>query len=132
MIIKRLHCLIEIVRNKKYLDYLFRRKIMEEKTIMLCCAMGMSSGFLASKARKVAKKEKLPWKIEARSEAEIDQYLANIDCLLIGPHYANKLPEFQQRAGKYNVPVRVIPEDIYGTLDGKGLVKLAKDMLKVE
>lgn len=102
---------------------------MEEKTVMLCCAMGMSSGFLASKARKVAKKDGLNWKVEARSEAEVGQYLPNIDCLLIGPHYANELSSFKEKAKPYNVPVAVIPDDIYGTLDGKGLVELAKKML---
>ena len=40
---------------------------METLKILLCCGAGMSSGFLASSARKTAKKKKLNVTIEARS-----------------------------------------------------------------
>ncbi|MBP2058960.1 PTS system cellobiose-specific IIB component [Lactobacillus colini] len=102
---------------------------MEEKKILLCCGMGMSSGFLATSARKAAKKEKLPYKIEARSEAEVEQYINSIDCLLVGPHYANKVPAFKEMAKETKTVIEVIPEDIYGSLDGKSLLKMIKKML---
>ena len=46
-----------------------RKKYMENLKVLLCCGAGMSSGFLASGARKVIKKQKLPMTIEARSYA---------------------------------------------------------------
>jgi Phosphotransferase system cellobiose-specific component IIB len=100
-----------------------------QKRILLVCGMGMSSGFLATSARKAAKKEKLDYKIEARSETEASQFLSSIDGLLIGPHYAQKLNTFREMARPYNIPVDIIPESIYGMIDGKGLVKFIQTNL---
>ncbi|MGO0916117.1 PTS sugar transporter subunit IIB, partial [Clostridioides difficile] len=36
--------------------------------------------------RKSAKKKGIEADIKARSESEIDKYLPEIDCLLLGPH----------------------------------------------
>lgn len=71
---------------------------MENLKVMLCCGAGMSSGFLASNARKVAKKQKLAVSIEARSQSEVAEYLSSIDVLLLGPHYAVDLDKFQDLA----------------------------------
>lgn len=62
---------------------------MENLRILLCCGAGMSSGFLASNARKAAKKNKIAASIEARSFSEANEYMGSIDVLLLGPHYAN-------------------------------------------
>ncbi|RHW48411.1 PTS sugar transporter subunit IIB [Bombilactobacillus bombi] len=101
----------------------------EAKKILLVCGMGMSSGFLATSARKAAKKLGENYQIEARSETEVSSFLSSIDGLLIGPHYAQKLESFQKQAEPYHVPVDVIPEDIYGMIDGKGLVEFINNKL---
>ena len=51
---------------------------MTNLKILLCCGAGMSSGFLASNARKTAKKRKLSLNVEARSYTEVNDYLADI------------------------------------------------------
>lgn len=43
---------------------------MENIKVLLCCGAGLSSGFLAQRARKSAKKRNLDIKIEAKSETE--------------------------------------------------------------
>ncbi|EOS42432.1 PTS sugar transporter subunit IIB [Lachnospiraceae bacterium JLR.KK009] len=101
---------------------------MENLKILLCCGAGMSSGFLASNARKVAKKQKLSVSVEARSHSEVAEHLNYIDVLLIGPHYAMELDTFQETAAPYNVKVGVIPQDIYASLDGARLIDLAKSL----
>mgnify|MGYP001030226632 FL=1 len=101
---------------------------MENLKILLCCGDGMSSGFLASNARKVAKKQKLSVSVEARSHSEVAEHLNYIDVLLIGPHYAMELDTFQETAAPYNVKVGVIPQDIYASLDGARLIDLAKSL----
>ena len=48
---------------------------MENLKILLCCGAGMSSGFLASNARKVAKKQKLScilWNMDSQDWKEYD------------------------------------------------------------
>ena len=63
---------------------------MENLRVLLCCGAGMSSGFLASGARKLIKKQKLPMTIEARSYAEAADFMSSIDVMLLGPHYSKK------------------------------------------
>lgn len=103
---------------------------MENIKILLCCGAGMSSGFLASNARKVAKKRKLAVTVEARSQAEVNEYLSSIDILMLGPHFATELEKFQNLAKPYEVPVLVIPQDIYGQLDGARIIELAQKTLE--
>ena len=98
---------------------------METLKILLCCGAGMSSGFLASSARKTAKKKKLNVTIEARSASEL---LSTIDVLLIGPHYAKEINKFQELANPHGVAVALIPEDIYGSLDGERLIAFAQTL----
>ncbi|MGX7352093.1 PTS sugar transporter subunit IIB [Enterococcus canis] len=98
---------------------------MEAIHLMLCCGAGMSSGFLAQKTRKAAKKRGIAASVEAKSESEATQYFDSIDVLLLGPHYAAYQTEMQEQAQPYNVKVAVIPQDIYGMLDGEGLLDFA-------
>ena len=51
------------------------------------------------------------------------------DLLLIGPHIASHKDEFDALAGQYGIPVEVIPQSVYGSLDGNGLIDFALDVL---
>lgn len=53
-----------------------------------------------------------------------------MDILCIGPHYEFRLNTFKDMAAPYNIPVIVIPEEIYSMLDGKALLELA--LLEIE
>lgn len=103
---------------------------MKNLQILLCCGNGMSSGFLATSARKYAKKNKIAASIEAKSVTEAEEYLSSIDILMLGPHYASSLEKYQKMAKPYHVAVVVIPSDIYGELDGERLVKLAIETIE--
>lgn len=94
--------------------------------VMLCCGAGMSSGFIASNARKVIRKNKLDVSVEARSHSEVVEYLGSIDVLLLGPHYAAELDDYKGMAAPYGVGVGVIPQSLYASLDGVGVIKLAQ------
>ena len=98
--------------------------------ILLCCGVGMSSGFLAQKARQAAKKSRIEANIEARSHSDISSYLEQTDVLMIGPHYAGQLKEFRNMAKPYHTKVCVIPKDIYAMLDGKALLDLAMNLIE--
>lgn len=94
--------------------------------ILLCCGAGISSGFLASNARKAAKKMPGDISVEARSHTDVAPYLSKIDILMLGPHYKTELEAFKGLAEPHGVPVVLIPEDIYATIDGKRLIELAQ------
>lgn len=101
---------------------------METLRILLCCGAGFSSGLLAQQGRKYARKNGISATIDARSESQISAYIQKIDVLLLGPHYANEVEHFRQAGAPYGVVVDVIPDEIYGMVDGKGLVELAVKM----
>ncbi|MDX7991101.1 PTS sugar transporter subunit IIB [Xenorhabdus sp. Reich] len=103
---------------------------MREIFIMLCCGAGISSGMLATRTRSAAKDQSIPITVEARSESEVAEYFSVIDILFLGPHYASQQKEFQRNADRYHIPVVVVPQDIYGRLDGAALLKLAINTLK--
>ncbi|MCO6543140.1 MAG: PTS sugar transporter subunit IIB [Lactobacillus sp.] len=100
-------------------------KIMNEKFILLACGSGASSGFMASSMRKEAKKRQLNLKIKAVSESEIEEYINDIDILLIGPHIEYLENELRETTQDKNVPLKIIPQKIYGRLDGKAALDLA-------
>ncbi|OLS35413.1 PTS sugar transporter subunit IIB [Bacillus sp. MRMR6] len=95
---------------------------MTEKTILLVCGGGASSGFMAQNIRKAAKKRNIELNIIARSESEVEEYLNEIQVLLIGPHLSYMEVDLQAKVSAYNIKAAVIPQTIYGLLDGnKGL-----------
>lgn len=101
---------------------------MNELHVLLCCGAGFSSGLLAQQARKYAKKNNIAMTVEARSESQVNGYLNQINVLLLGPHYANQLDNFKSIAAPYHIAVGVIPQDIYGAIDGKRLTELAQSL----
>ena len=103
---------------------------MKTIKILLCCAAGMSSGFLASSMRKAAKKMGISAHVEAVAESNVGQMVHEFNVLMVGPHYASQLDNFRKMSDQHNVPVVVIPQQVYGTLDGKGAVELAVKTLE--
>lgn len=101
----------------------------DKLNILLCCGAGISSGFLASSARKAAKKAKLNVSVEARSHTDVANYMGSIDILMMGPHYRAELQDYVEMGKPHGVPVVIIPEDIYSTLDGTRLIELAQKTL---
>lgn len=97
--------------------------------VLLCCGAGFSSGFLAQKARKAIKAQKLDMTIDARSESVISEYMDKMDVLLVGPHYESAIPKFKAECEPLGIKVSLIPADIYSTLNGEALIELVKQLL---
>lgn len=93
---------------------------MEKLNVLLVCGSGASSGFMAANMRKAAKERGLDIKINARSESEIENYIDEIDALMIGPHLAYLLDDIDdilQDSPKEIKAILMKPE-YYSTLDG--------------
>lgn len=86
--------------------------------VLLVCGTGASSGFMAANMRKAAKKRGLDYKIQARSEAELENYLNEIDVLMIGPHLAFMEEEVKTEVDPKKVRVILMKADYYALLDG--------------
>ncbi|MGL5687068.1 MAG: PTS sugar transporter subunit IIB [Vagococcus fluvialis] len=98
------------------------------KNVLLICGGGASSGFMAANMRKAAKKQQLELNIQARSESELEDHLDTTDILLIGPHLSYMEDDIKSQLGDRNIKVAVIPQIIYGPLDGQKAVQLVLDM----
>ncbi|MFD2211841.1 PTS sugar transporter subunit IIB [Virgibacillus halophilus] len=100
------------------------------KKVLLVCGAGASSGFMAAAARKAAKKNSADIEFKAKSESEINAHLDTIDLLLVAPHLKYMIEDVKDACEKAGVKYGVIPQKVYGALDGKGLVKVAEEHLQ--
>jgi len=98
------------------------------KNILLICGSGASSGFMAGAIRKAAKKKGEKVSVKAASESQLDERIDEIDYLLIGPHLSYMVDELKEKTQEKNVQIAVIPQAIYGALDGKKALELILNM----
>lgn len=92
---------------------------MKKLNVLLVCGSGASSGFMAANIRKAATARGLEITVNARSESEIDNYIDEIDCLMVGPHLAYLLDEVEEIIGDSKVKVALMKPEYYATLDGE-------------
>ena len=100
------------------------------KEILLVCGTGASSGFMAKNIRLAAKAQGLDLNVKARGDAEVEEYIEDIDLLLVGPHLKYMLNDLKEIADPYDVPVAIIPEEAYGALDGDAVLEFIKTINK--
>ncbi|WP_285110459.1 PTS sugar transporter subunit IIB [Pediococcus sp. AC40] len=93
--------------------------------VLLVCGSGASSGFMAANMRKAAKKAGLDYKIQARSEAELNDYANDIDILMVGPHLKSEFEALQKSVPDKVVTILMKP-DYYSILDGAAAVEHIK------
>ncbi|MEU8764692.1 PTS sugar transporter subunit IIB [Streptomyces sp. NPDC048659] len=98
--------------------------------IMIVCGSGASSGFIAQRMRKAAKKAGVEASIDARSETELAAVLPELDVVLIGPHLQYMFDEISAQAAAHDVKCALISQQIYGTLDGVAAFALASSLAR--
>ena len=92
---------------------------MKKLNVLLVCGSGASSGFMAANIRKAAAEKGLDIKITARGESEIENYIDDIDALMVGPHLAYILDEVEEFVGDAPVKVILMKPEYHATLNGK-------------
>ena len=92
---------------------------MVKHNVLLVCGTGASSGFMAANIRKAAAARGMEISVNARSESTVEDYVDEIDCLMLGPHLANMLEDMQERCEGYPVKVAIIEKDAYARLNGE-------------
>ncbi|MEG1004178.1 MAG: PTS sugar transporter subunit IIB [Clostridium sp.] len=97
--------------------------------ILLCCAGGFSTTMLMENIKKVVKNSK---KLDEKDfaliaipaetlESEIDNY----DIVLVGPQISHKIDFIKSLAEPRNKPYLIIDKDVYGSMDGATVLKMA-------
>ena len=102
---------------------------MKKLNVLLVCGSGASSGFMAANMRKAASKMGLELDIKARSESEIENYIDEIDALMVGPHLAYILDEVEEYTHGNEVKVILMKAEYYSTLDGEKAVNHLMDVM---
>lgn len=91
---------------------------MKKHNVLLICGSGASSGFMAANIRKAAAARGLAITVNARSESAVEDYVDEIDCLMIGPHLASVKEEMEERCEGYDIKIGVIEQAAYARLNG--------------
>lgn len=91
---------------------------MKKLNVLLVCGSGASSGFMATNMRRAAIDRGMEIELKARSESEIENYIDEIDVLMVGPHLAYILDEVEEYTGGLDVKVILMKPEYYSTLDG--------------
>ncbi|MCI8598412.1 MAG: PTS sugar transporter subunit IIB [Lachnospiraceae bacterium] len=99
------------------------------RQILIVCGAGASSGFMAKNIRQELKKRGITgeYSFLARSDAELEEYIDEIDMLLLGPHLKYMYASMKEYCDGYKVPVYVIDQKAYGMLDGGAIVDFVID-----
>ncbi|MDR0217512.1 MAG: PTS sugar transporter subunit IIB [Enterobacteriaceae bacterium] len=101
---------------------------MEKKLIYLFCSAGMSTSLLVSKMRQQAEKYEVPVIIDAFSETWVTEKGPEADLVLLGPQIAWKCSDIKKLLP--NKIVEVIDPNLYGKIDGLGVLKAAVALIK--
>ena len=104
------------------------------KKVILMCGTGASSSFMASKTRKALLSRNANIEITARSDSELEDVMKTADLILIGPHLKFIKEEIINTIKESNlsIPVDVISQKIYGSLNGEALADYIIDVFKKE
>jgi len=101
------------------------------KKILVVCSSGMSTSMLVKSMQKAADSENYPVKVESAGVAGIEDKISEAEAVLVGPqikHRFDSLEDISRTAGK---PIKLIPRQIYGLMDGKAALDLVKKMIEV-
>lgn len=100
--------------------------------VLLVCGSGASSGFMAANIRKAAAERGLDISVVARGESEIENYVDEIDALMVGPHLSYILDEIDEYIGDHPVTVVLMRPDYYSTLDGQAALEHLLDQIPTD
>lgn len=105
---------------------------MENKKIYLFCDAGMSTSIMVNKMMEVVTKHNMPLEISAYPVARAQEVVENDKpiAILLGPQVQFLLDKTQKQFEPLNIPVAVIPSDIYGTMDGEKAMKVVLKLVK--
>jgi len=91
---------------------------MKKLRVLLVCGSGASSGFMAANIRKAAKEKGIEIEVQARSDSEIDNYIEDVDLIMVGPHLEYIMEELEEYTKEYSVKVALMKPEYYSRLDG--------------
>ena len=98
------------------------------KKIILLCAAGMSTSMLVKKMQEAAKADNFECEIAAFPTSEAKEKAADADVILLGPQVRFSKGKVQEACP--GVPIEAIDMKVYGRMDGKGALDIARRLIK--
>ena len=96
--------------------------------ILLVCSSGMSTSLLVSKMREAAKKQGINVEIDATGASQIEKS-TDVDVVLLGPQVRYLLNDMRKEMEGKGIPVDVINNLDYGTMNGEKVLNFAIDLM---
>ncbi len=96
---------------------------MKQTNILLACAAGMSTSFIVSRMMESAMDSEEVGRIWAVPADDIE-YESDYDIILLGPQISTIADVIRKKVDP-EIPVIVIPQDLYGKCDGEAILRLA-------
>jgi PTS system cellobiose-specific IIB component len=84
---------------------------------------------MAKNIRQAAKARGKDVSVKARSDSEIEDYIEEIDLLLVGPHLKYMMDTIEATASEYDVPAVLIKDDAYGSLNGEAVLQQIEEII---
>ena len=86
--------------------------------ILVVCAAGASSTFVAQRVRHAANDRGLPYTAFAGTEQSLPIDMDAADVVLVGPHLGHAVERIERDAVSRGTAVVLLPADIFADLDG--------------
>lgn len=93
--------------------------------VLLLCNQGMSTSLLVNNMRKNASDGD---EIDAVPEAQLNENMAGVDVVLLGPQIRYKQKEVEGVGAENGFKVGVIDTRVYGMMDGKAAMDQARSL----
>lgn len=100
--------------------------------ILVVCGAGASSTFVAMRLRHAAADRGIALQAFAGTEASLAVDLDAADILLVGPHLEDSLEDIRRLVFPRGTQVILLPEDVFGDLDGARTLDLVTASLQSE
>jgi PTS system cellobiose-specific IIB component len=93
--------------------------------ILVICSGGMSTSMLVKSMTKAAEGMNEHITVESGSVSGLINLIDKSDLVMVAPQVRHRLEEIRNTANKYSKPVILIEPQLYGLIDGKGVLKQA-------
>ena len=100
-----------------------------KKKILVVCSSGMSTSLLVKAMRKAANNEGYDVEISSAPIVGVEELLPETDAVLVGPQMRHRFEEIERIFARADVPAKLVPAQIYGLMDGKSALEMAKKMI---
>lgn len=105
---------------------------MENKTILLVCTAGITTGLLVKKIQKLIEDEGKDYHIYSAPAIVVESILKEqkIDALLMGPQSQYEISRLEELLNYKKVPYRLIDNEDYEILNGQAIYNKLKTMIQ--